>query len=138
MAYRVFTSAFVGGLFGLGLMVSGMTDTSAVQGFLDVFGTWNPALLFVMGGALVPMAIAWRIAATRRAPVLGGTFPAMPPPKFDRNLIGGSFAFGAGWAISGYCPGPAIASVGFGGWQGVVILAAMMAGALAAAPLCSK
>ncbi len=132
---RSIFAALSGAIFGLGLMLSGMTDTRSVQGFLDIFGAWNPTLAFVMGGAMIPMAIAWRVAARRNTAVLGGAFPAMPPPRFDRNLIGGSMAFGAGWALTGLCPGPALASLGFGGWQGLVFLAAMAAGAVLAAPL---
>lgn len=128
-------AALAGAIFGLGLVLSGMTDTRSVQGFLDIFGAWNPTLAFVMAGAIVPMAIAWRIAARRKAAVLGGSFPAMPPPRFDAKLIGGSMAFGAGWALTGLCPGPALASLSFGGWQGLVFFAAMGLGALAAAPL---
>jgi uncharacterized protein len=132
---RTLFAALAGAIFGLGLMLSGMTDTRSVQGFLDIFGAWNPTLAFVMGGAMIPMAIAWRLAARRKTAVLGGNFPAMPPPRFDGALIGGSAAFGAGWALTGFCPGPALASLSFGGWQGLVFVAAMAAGALLAAPL---
>ena len=116
-------------------MLSGMTDTRSVQGFLDIAGVWNPTLAFVMIGAILPMALAWRIAARRKAAMLGNSFPPMPPPRFDARLIGGSMAFGAGWALTGLCPGPALASVGFGGWQGVVFLAAMAIGAASASRL---
>lgn len=132
---RTLFAALAGAIFGLGLMLSGMTDTRSVQGFLDIFGAWNPTLAFVMGGAMIPMAIAWRLAARRKTAVLGGNFPAMPPPRIDGALIGGSAAFGAGWALTGFCPGPALASLSFGGWQGLVFVAAMAAGALLAAPL---
>ena len=132
---RTLFAALAGAIFGLGLMLSGMTDTRSVQGFLDIFGAWNPTLAFVMGGAMIPMAIAWRVAARRKTAVLGGSFPAMPPPRFDLNLIGGSAAFGAGWALTGFCPGPALASLSFGGWQGLVFIAAMAGGALLATPL---
>jgi uncharacterized membrane protein YedE/YeeE len=132
MTARLWIAALVGAIVGLGLMMSGMTNTRTVQAFLDIFGAWDPTLAFVMGGAIVPMAIAWRVAARRAAPVLGGTFPAMPPARFDGKLIGGSMAFGAGWALSGFCPGPAISSISFGGWQGAVFLGAMALGALAA------
>ncbi len=132
---RVILATISGAIFGLGLMLSGMTDTRAVQGFLDIFGDWNPTLAFVMAGAILPMALAWRIAARSRAPVLGGSFPAMPPPRFDAKLIGGSMAFGAGWALTGFCPGPALASLSFGGWQGWVFIGALCAGALLAGPL---
>lgn len=117
----------VGGLFGAGLLISGMTDTTKVQGWLDIFGEWDPTLAFVMGGAIVPMAIAWRVTQNRK-PVLGGDFPAQPDPKIGHRLVVGSVLFGAGWGLSGLCPGPVIASVSFGGWGGLVFLAAMLIG----------
>lgn len=120
-------AGFAGGLFGLGLVLSGMTDTTKVQGWLDLFGDWDPTLAFVMGGAIIPMAIAWRLTQGR-APVLGGDFPAPPEPKLGRNLAVGSVMFGAGWGLTGLCPGPALASISFGGWGGLVFLAAMLLG----------
>ena len=123
--------AFIaGGIFGAGLLVSGMTDTSKVQGWLDIFGAWDPTLAFVMGGAIIPMAIAWRLTEGR-APVLGGTFPAKPDAQFDRNLVLGSVLFGMGWGLAGLCPGPAIASLAFGGWPHILFFVAMLAGMLA-------
>lgn len=129
---RNFAAFFAGGLFGSGLMLSGMTDTLKVQGWLDVFGHWDPTPAFVMGGAILPMAIAWRFAAARQGPALGGTFP--PPNKngIDLPLIAGSLLFGAGWALAGFCPGPALASISHGGWPGLLFLAAMLAGMFAA------
>lgn len=128
-------SAFIsGGVFGAGLLVSGMTDTKKVQGWLDVFGDWDPTLAFVMGGAIVPMFFAWRYAAGRR-PRLGGEFPAPPDPKVSHNLVVGSVLFGAGWGLAGLCPGPAIASLSYGGIGGLVFLLAMMAGMFAAPPM---
>lgn len=129
---RAIISFLVGALFGLGLLISGMTDTTKVQGWLDVFGNWDPTLAFVMGGAIAPMAIAWRLT-TGRKPVLAQAFPASPEPKLGRNLVLGSTFFGMGWGLSGLCPGPAIASLGFGGTGGWVFLAAMLAG-MAIAP----
>ncbi len=123
--------AFIaGGIFGAGLLLSGMTDTSKVQGWLDIFGAWDPTLAFVMGGAIIPMAIAWRLTEGR-APVLGGTFPAKPDAQFDRNLVLGSVLFGMGWGLAGLCPGPAIASLAFGGWPHILFFVAMLAGMLA-------
>ena len=117
----------VGGLFGAGLLISGMTDTTKVQGWLDLFGDWDPTLAFVMGGAIIPMAIAWRFTIGR-TPRLGGTFPAQPDPRLGRNLVVGSVLFGAGWGLSGLCPGPSVASLSFGGWGGVVFMASMLIG----------
>lgn len=124
---RAFVAFIAGSLFGIGLLLSGMTDTTKVQGWLDVFGDWDPTLAFVMGGAIIPMAIAWRVVNGRK-PVLGGTFPTPPEPKLGRNLVVGSVLFGAGWGLSGLCPGPAMASLTFGGWGGVLFLAAMLIG----------
>jgi len=124
---RILSSFFVGGLFGLGLLISGMTDTRKVQGWLDLFGDWDPTLAFVMGGAIIPMAVAWQLTRTR-APVLGGAFPAPPAVELDRKLAIGSILFGAGWGLSGLCPGPAMASLTWGGWGGVAFFAAMLIG----------
>ncbi len=123
-----------GGLFGLGLLISGMVDTTRVQGWLDIFGAWDPTLAFVLGGAILPMAIAWRIAEKRRAPVTGGSFPATPAPKITSDLAIGSMIFGAGWGLAGLCPGPSLASLSFGGWEGLLFVAAMIAGMLLAVP----
>ena len=123
-----------GGLFGAGLLVSGMTDTRKVQGWLDVFGDWDPTLAFVLGGAIIPMAIAWRFTIGR-APALGGAFPAQPDPHIGWPLVVGSTLFGVGWGMVGLCPGPAMASLSYGGLNGAIFLVAMIAGMLAAPPL---
>jgi uncharacterized membrane protein YedE/YeeE len=85
-----------------------------------------------MGGAMIPMAIAWRVAAKRKTAMLGLPFPPMPAPRFDRDLIVGSVLFGMGWALIGLCPGPALASLSFGGPGGLIFLIAMSAAMLAA------
>ena len=131
-------AALSGGLFGLGLLISGMTDTTKVQGWLDVFGDWDPTLAFVLGGAILPMAIAWRVAGRLAQPRLGGAFPAPPEPRLGRNLVIGSTLFGVGWGLSGLCPGPAMAALGFGGWEGVLFLVAMIAGMIAAPPVARR
>jgi uncharacterized protein (TIGR01244 family) len=120
-------AALAGGFFGGGLMLSGMTDTARVQGFLDVFGAWNPTLAFVMGGAILPMVGAWIIAGQRKVSLLG---TAIPPMRrgIDRPLVLGSVIFGVGWGLSGLCPGPAMAVVSFAGPGGLVFLLAMGAG----------
>ncbi len=121
-----------GSLFGLGLHLSGMTNTDKVQGFLDFFGTWDPTLAFVMGGAIIPMFIAWRLTRSR-TPIVGGDFPKPADPKLDRSLILGAILFGMGWGLVGLCPGPALASISYGGFGGVIFLIAMIAG-MALAP----
>ena len=128
--------AFIaGGLFGVGLLVSGMTNTDKVQGWLDIFGDWDPTLAFVLGGAILPMTVAWNIAARRARPVLGGEMPGKPGSQIDRKLVIGSLMFGAGWGMAGLCPGPAIASISWGGLGGVVFLLAMIGGMLVAPAL---
>lgn len=129
---RLVFSLLSGGLFGFGLLISGMTDTRKVQGWLDIFGAWDPTLAFVMGGAILSMAIAWRIAPRMESAVLGGEFPPPPAPTIGRNLVLGSLLFGIGWGIAGLCPGPAIASLGFGGTGGLVFLMAMITGMIGA------
>lgn len=124
-----------GGLFGAGLLISGMVNTTKVQGWLDVFGTWDPTLAFVLGGAILPMALAWRISARRRVSVLGTTPPAATSTKITPNLVIGSVLFGMGWALAGLCPGPALASLSFGGWGGSIFLIAMVAGMYSAPPI---
>ena len=117
-----------GGLFGIGLWVSGMTDTRKVIGWLDIFGDWDPTLAFVLGGAVGVMFFAWRIAGTRTEPVLGGDFPPPTEPRLGRNLVLGSILFGMGWGLAGLCPGPAVASLSYGGWPHWVFFAAMLVG----------
>lgn len=121
--------AFVaGGLFGAGLFISGMTDTTKVQGWLDVFGNWDPTLAFVMGGAMIPMAIAWRIKSRRITAFSGAALPPPPTKQIDRPLVIGSVLFGMGWGLAGLCPGPSIAALSYGGWPLYIFLAAMAAG----------
>lgn len=129
---RMAFAALSGGLFGTGLVLSGMTDTARVQGWLDVFGDWDPTLAFVLGGAILPMAIAWQIAARMRRAVLGNDLPAPPEPRLGHNLVIGSVLFGIGWGLAGLCPGPALAAATFNGWGGAIFLLAMMAGMVAA------
>jgi hypothetical protein len=101
-----------GALFGAGLAFSGMADPARVQGFLDLFGNWDPTLAFVMGGAMIPMAIAWVIKGSLHAPLAAPVFDLPTSTKLDRPLALGSLLFGLGWGISGLCPGPALADLG--------------------------
>jgi len=125
---RLAVAVLAGALFGAGLTVSGMTDTRKVQGWLDLFGVWDPTLAFVLGGAILPMLVAWRIAARMGAPVLALSFPKRPGQHLDRNLIVGSAFFGVGWALVGLYPGPAMAILGHAGWPAYVFFLAMIAG----------
>jgi uncharacterized membrane protein YedE/YeeE len=125
---RNLISLATGALFGIGLVISGMTDTSKVQGFLDLFGAWDPSLMFVMGGAIIPMFIAWRVAEKRTASLVGSPLPSPANTKLDRPLIIGAVLFGMGWALAGFCPGPALASITFGGISGIAFVVAMLIG----------
>ena len=123
-----------GALFGIGLLISGMVDTIRVQGWLDLFGDWDPTLAFVLGGAIIPMAVAWRISEKRAAPLAGGNFPSRPVQKITPELAFGSMIFGAGWGLAGLCPGPSFAALSFGGWEGLLFVGAMIGGMLLAVP----
>lgn len=125
---RNVTALLAGAIFGLGLMLSGMTDTTKVQGWLDLFGNWDPTLAFVLGGAILPMLGAWKIANRRQTALLGNPIPALRDQILDRRLVVGSTLFGLGWALVGLCPGPAIASLSYGGTSGLIFFAAMAAG----------
>ena len=132
---RLLIAALAGGLFGAGLLVSGMTDTNKVQGWLDVFGDWDPTLAFVLGGAIIPMLIAWQLTKKRSASLSGAPFPRKPSTQLDHNLIIGSVLFGIGWALVGLCPGPAMASLSWGGLSGVLFFVAMLGGMLLVKPI---
>lgn len=125
-------AALSGALFGTGLLVSGMTDPAKVRGFLDLFGDWDPTLAFVMAGAVLVMAVAWRIAARRKVAATGRGLPARPSANLDARLLIGSAFFGTGWGLAGYCPGPAVASALTAGGPILVFLGAMVAGMLLA------
>lgn len=122
-------SAFATGLiFGLGLIVSGMTDPSKVIGFLDLAGRWDPSLAFVMAGAIAVGFFAYRFARKRTAAFLGGAMRLPVAREVDRRLVLGSLAFGIGWGLAGLCPGPAIVSLGAGQEKAYVFVLAMLAG----------
>lgn len=115
-------------LFGLGLALAGMTDPARVLGFLDLFGAWDPTLMFVLGGAVVTTFIGYRVVFRREQPMLGETFQLPTRQDLDGRLIGGAALFGIGWGLSGYCPGPAIASIAGLTAPLLAMLAAMVAG----------
>lgn len=127
---RVVPPLFSGLLFGAGLTLSGMTNPDRVRGFLDLFGRWDPTLVFVMGGAVLVMAIAWRGHARMQRPLFGDKFSLPDRTDLDAKLITGSALFGIGWGIAGLCPGPAVAGLALGFWQAWLFVAAMLAGML--------
>jgi uncharacterized membrane protein YedE/YeeE len=118
----------IGLVFGLGLIISGMTDPSKVLGFLDLAGLWDPSLAFVMGGAILVGVFAFAVARKRTTSVLGGAMQLPTARHIDRRLVLGSLLFGAGWGIAGFCPGPAIVSLGAGEPKALVFVLAMLAG----------
>ncbi|NVE96012.1 DUF6691 family protein [Altererythrobacter lutimaris] len=125
---RNLIALLTGVLFGAGLALSDMVNPARVLHFLDIFGAWDPALAFVMGGAIVPSAIAYFVSNRLRQPLLDNRFFVPENRIIDRQLIGGAAIFGAGWGLVGYCPGPAIAGLVFGDWQPVVFVIAMLVG----------
>jgi uncharacterized membrane protein YedE/YeeE len=122
-------TAFIAGLlFGSGLILSGMTNPAKVLAFLDVAGQWDPSLMFVMVGAILVAAIAFRVGGARARTVFGGTIHMPGAARIDGRLVLGSVVFGAGWGLVGYCPGPALTSLGVGGWPTLLFVASMIAG----------
>jgi uncharacterized membrane protein YedE/YeeE len=125
---HLLSALLVGLLFGTGLLVSGMTDPFKVIGFLDIAGAWDPSLAFVMIGAVLVGLIAFRLAGSRSATLLGGEMRLPEARGIDRRLVAGSLAFGVGWGLAGLCPGPAVVALGAGYVQAAVFVGAMLAG----------
>jgi len=124
----VIASLLAGLVFGLGLIVSGMANPAKVLGFLDLAGAWDPSLAFVMGGAVAVSAVAFLFARRRKLSLLGAPVMLSTARRIDRRLVGGSLLFGVGWGIAGFCPGPALVSLGTGEFKAVVFVGAMLLG----------
>lgn len=116
-----------GSLFGIGLLVAQMTNPAKVIAFLDLFGSWDPSLAFVMGGALIVTLIGYRFVLKRKQPLFDGTFRIPDRTDIDVRLITGAALFGIGWGLAGLCPGPAFSSLGFGGASVLIFVGAMVA-----------
>jgi uncharacterized membrane protein YedE/YeeE len=125
---RILMALITGLVFGIGLIVAGMTNPAKVLGFLDLAGRWDPSLALVMAGAILVALPAFRIAARRRQSLLGEPMHLPTATRIDRRLVLGSIAFGAGWGLAGFCPGPALASLATGAVQPLIFCAAMLAG----------
>jgi len=108
---RIAVNALAGLIFGLGLLISGMANPAKVQNFLDLAGTFDPSLIFVMGGAVVVTFLGYRLAFTRTRPVLAEKFSLPTAKAIEARVVLGSALFGVGWGLSGFCPGPAITSL---------------------------
>jgi len=130
---RILSALAAGLVFGIGIAISGMGDPSKVLNFFDPFGTWDPSLALVMGGALVTAAIGSRVIfGTWSAPLFDTRFLLPTLRTIDTKLVGGSALFGVGWGISGFCPGGAIPALGFAPWPTALFLISMGAGILLA------
>ena len=123
--------AFASGLvFAIGLALAGMTQPAKVVGFLDFLGDWDPSLAFVMMGAILVFFPAYRVATRRPAPVWAERFHIPEPTAIDARLLGGAALFGVGWGLGGFCPGPALSSLGALSTQALVFTAGMLGGFL--------
>jgi uncharacterized membrane protein YedE/YeeE len=131
-AKNLAAALFAGILFGLGLSVAQMIDPAKVVNFLDIFGTWDPSLAFVMGGGLLVNAIATPLIMKRGSPVLAEFFRVPAKNQVDRRIVIGGVLFGAGWGIAGYCPGPMITSLSFIDGNILTIFLAYVVGTLGA------
>ena len=125
---RILVALIAGSLFGAGLAHSGMADPARVQAFLDLFGNWDPTLAFVMGGAMIPMAMAWLIQRRMKKPFADAHFDLPGTTRLDAKLATGAVLFGMGWGISGLCPGPALADLAIAPVQAAIAVSAMLVG----------
>ena len=125
---RTLAALLVGVIFGAGLALSDMINPARVQAFLDVAGAWDPTLLFVMGAAILPSAVAYLIRRRMDRPLFGERFFIPESRTLDWRLFSGAALFGIGWGLAGFCPGPALASLVLGVWQPWLFVAAMLAG----------
>lgn len=125
---QIITALFSGLLFGIGLIVSGMANPAKVIGFLDLTGSWDPSLAFVMGGAIAVAMVTFTLARRKQRSLLGNTMPSPPSKQLEPRLILGGITFGIGWGLAGYCPGPALVSLAAGGSKPWLFVSAMIAG----------
>ncbi len=121
-------SLLAGLVFGLGLVVSGMADPAKVLGFLDLAGSWDPSLAFVMAGAIAVAMVGFMLARRRALSLLGAEMRLPSSRRIDRRLVVGSLLFGVGWGIAGLCPGPGLVALGMGQPKALAFVAAMLAG----------
>jgi uncharacterized membrane protein YedE/YeeE len=124
---RVF-EFLAGLLFGLGLILSGMTNPAKVLGFLDLFGQWDPSLAFVMGGAILVGVFAFTLAKKRTTNFFGGALHLPKASHIDKRLVIGSLMFGVGWGLAGFCPGPVLVSMASGHEKALIFVIAMLVG----------
>ncbi len=133
---KILSALLIGAVFGIGIAISGMANPAKVLNFFDIAGTWDPSLIFVMGGALVVAAIGYRgVFGTRDKPLFEPQYNVPSSRVIDARLVGGSSLFGIGWGIAGFCPGGAIPALGLGYTETFVFVAAMVTGIVIARTL---
>lgn len=125
---RLLSTYLIGLIFGVGISISGMANPAKVLNFFDIAGTWDPSLIFVMGGALVTTFIGYKLVFGRSAPVFESGFSVPNNRTIDARLIGGSAVFGIGWGIAGFCPGGALPALGTGRWEVFAFTGALIVG----------
>jgi uncharacterized membrane protein YedE/YeeE len=130
MIRKVLVPLASGTIFGGGLALGGMTDPARVRGFLDLLGAWDPTLAFVMGGAVLVMALAWALQRRMLRPVFAEDFALPATRDITARLIGGSALFGIGWGIAGLCPGPGFAALAIAPGSAAIFVGAMLVGML--------
>lgn len=118
----------IGVVFGVGISISGMANPAKVLNFFDIAGTWDPSLIFVMGGALVTTFIGYKLVFGREAPVFEAGFSVPTSRTIDAKLVGGSAIFGIGWGVAGFCPGGALPALGTGRWEVFAFTGALVVG----------
>ncbi len=127
---RIGAALLSGILFGVGLALSGMMDPTRVLGFLDLAGRWDPTLVFVLGGAVTVSTLCVMVSRRMIRPLLAGRFDLPTRTRIDRPLILGAGLFGIGWGLSGFCPGPALASLSLSQPKSLLFVVAMLIGML--------
>ena len=125
---QIIASLIAGTFMGAGLMISGMMNPNKVLSFLDIFGNWDPTLIFVMGGAIFSALPGFWLSRRLTKPLLANNFQLPDKKKFDRRLVGGAAIFGVGWGLVGLCPGPAISAITTGSPQVIVFVISMTFG----------
>ncbi len=125
---KLLVALISGIIFGLGLSLSQMVDPNKVLGFLDIAGDWDPSLAFVMAGALAVATPGFYWIKKRQRPIFEDGFHLSHKKQIDKPLVLGAIIFGIGWGLSGYCPGPAVAGIGFGNGEALVMVLAIYVG----------
>ncbi|MEP2945325.1 MAG: DUF6691 family protein [Lentilitoribacter sp.] len=136
---KLIVTLLIGMIFGLGIAISGMANPAKVLDFFDLAGTWDPSLIFVMGGALITTAIGYQIVfRTRTSPLMDIAYMVPSSKDIDTRLVVGSATFGVGWGIAGFCPGGAIPAIGLGYSETLMFMFALIAGIFIARLLNTK